>query len=79
MNTCLKKKTFNDVKYIISAGGGVPTNIPSPDGGFLHYVVVRVNGDYIDYEIRKIFPPLWEYVTYYFWKDTFYFLKGVFF
>ena len=70
------EKTFGGVKYIVSAGGGMPPNIPDSDGGFLHYIVVRVRGDYVDYEVRKIFPPVWEYLTLYMWKDAFYFLKN---
>ena len=71
------EKKFGGVKYIVSAGGGMPPNIPDSGGGFLHYVVVRVHGDYVDYEVRKIFPPVWEYLTLYIWKDAFYFLKNV--
>ena len=74
-----KAGKIGSVRYIVSGGGGMLTHIPAYDGGFLHYVVVRVHGDYIDYEVRKIFPPLWEYLTYYMWKDLFYFLKDVVF
>lgn len=70
-----KETVFGGVKYIISGGGGVITQIPSSDGGFLHYLVVRVNGDYVDYEVRKVLPPLWEGFFYYIWKEFFYFLK----
>ena len=70
------EKTFGGVKYIVSAGGGMPPNIPDSDGGFLHYMTVRVRGDYVDYEVRRIFPPVWEYLTLYMWKDAFYFLKN---
>ena len=72
-----KEKSFGGVKYITSGGGGMPTQIPASGGAFLHYTVVRVYGDYIDYEVRKIFPPVWEYLTLYMWKDAFYFLKDV--
>lgn len=74
-----KKREFGGVRYIISGGGGMLTQIPESDGGFLHYLVVRVNGDYVDYEVRKVFPPVWEFVTYYMWKELFYCLKYVFF
>lgn len=67
------------VRYITSGGGGMLTTFPSWDGGYLHYLSVRVYGDYVDYEVRKVFPPFWEYVTYYIWKDLFYFLKDVVF
>lgn len=72
-----KSQHFGGVKYITSGAGGQLTHFPSYDGGFSHYVVVRVYGDYVDYEVRRIFPPLWEYLTYYLWKDLFYALKSV--
>lgn len=71
-----KVKDFGGVKYVTSGGGGMPTQIPASDGAFLHYTVVRVYGDYYDYEVRKIFPPVWEFLTFYIWKDAFYFLKN---
>lgn len=73
------EKTFGGVKYITSGGGGMLTHFPAYDGGYLHYLVVRVSGDYVDYEVRRIFPPLWEFLTYYMWKDIFYFVKDVVF
>jgi hypothetical protein len=36
--------TFGGVKYVISGGGGALIQIPASDGGYLHYLVVRVNG-----------------------------------
>jgi len=72
-----KKSSFGGVKYIVSGGGGMTNQIPTPDGGFLHYTVVRVRGDYVDYEVRKVFPPLWEYFAYYVWKDLLYLLKDI--
>lgn len=72
-------ETFGGVRYIISGGGGMLIQIPSSDGGFLHYLVVRVYGDYVDYEVRKVFPPLWEFLTYYMWKEIFYLLKSIVF
>lgn len=68
---------YGGVRYITSGGGGNIIHFPSSDGGFLHYVVVRVYGDYVDYEVRKVFPPLWEYFTYYLWKDVFYTLVDI--
>lgn len=73
-----RKGTFGQVKYITSGGGGIPSHYPTRDGGYPHYVVVRVYGDYVDYEVRKIFPPFWEFLAYYIWKDIFYSLKDVF-
>ena len=74
-----KEGVYGGVKYICSGGGGMLIQYPERDGGYLHYVVVRVYGDYVDYEVRKIFPPLWEFFTYYMWKDIFYLLKDTFF
>jgi predicted phosphodiesterase len=74
-----RTNVFGGVRYVISGGGGMLTQIPDADGGYLHYLVVRVYGDYVDYEVRKVFPPFWEFVTYYMWKEAFYGLKYVFF
>lgn len=74
-----KECVYGGVRYITSGGGGIPTQVPESDGGYLHYLVVRVYGDYMDFEVRRVFPPLWEYFTYYMWKEIFYFLKDVFF
>ncbi|MDD5422363.1 MAG: metallophosphoesterase [Candidatus Omnitrophica bacterium] len=72
-----KEGRYGGVTYITSGGGGMFIQVPESDGGFLHYVVVRVYGDYVDYEVRKIFPPLWEFLTYYMWKELLYFVKDV--
>lgn len=74
-----QQREFGGVRYVISGCGGMPLLFPESDGGFLHYLVVRVYGDYVDYEVRKVFPPFWEFVTYYMWKEIFYGLKYVFF
>ena len=74
-----REASYGGVRYVISGGGGMLTQIPEADGGYLHYIVVRVYGDYVDFEVRKVFPPLWEYFTYYMWKEIFYFLKDVFY
>lgn len=70
-----KEALYGGVRYITSGGGGMLIQFPERDGGYLHYVVVRVYGDYVDYEIRRVFPPLWEYLTYYMWKELMYTLK----
>ena len=70
---------YGGVRYVMSGGGGMFIQIPESEGGYLHYLVVRVYGDYVDYEVRKVFPPLWEYFTYYMWKELFYFVRDVFF
>lgn len=74
-----REGAYGGVRYIISGGGGMLSQIPEADGGYLHYLVVRVYGDYVDFEVRKVFPPLWEYFTYYMWKELLYFVKDIFF
>jgi 3',5'-cyclic AMP phosphodiesterase CpdA len=74
-----KKENFGGVNYVVSGGGGILLHLPHSDGGFLHYTVVKVRGDYVSFETRKIFPPLWEFLTYYMWKEASYLLAGVFF
>lgn len=67
-----KHERFDNVDYIVTGGGGMIIEIPEADGGFLHYVRVVVDHDYVTYEVRKISPPLWEYMTYYIWKEALY-------
>jgi len=67
-----KSETFDGVENVVTGGGGMLIEIPEADGGYLHYVKVTVNHDYVKYEVRKVSPPLWEYVTYYFWKEAVY-------
>ena len=74
-----KAGAYGGVRYITSGGGGMFIQIPERDGGFLHYLVVRVYGDYVDYEVRRIFPPIWEFLTYYMWKEFLYYLKDAIF
>lgn len=74
-----KELRHGGVTYLTAGGAGFIPYAPGSSGGFLHYVVVRVYGDYVDYEVRKIYPPFWEYITYYMWKDLVYFLKGLLF
>lgn len=74
-----REAVYGGVRYIITGGGGMLNQIPESEGGYLHYLVVRVYGDYVDFEVRKVFPPLWEYFTYYMWKELFYFLKDIFY
>jgi predicted phosphodiesterase len=74
-----RENIHGGVKYITCGGGGIITWAPWWDGGYLNYVSIRVYGDYVDYEVRKIFPPFWEYITYYLWKDLYYIIKDVIF
>ncbi|UCD55524.1 MAG: metallophosphoesterase [Candidatus Omnitrophota bacterium] len=68
---------FGSVTYIVCGGGGSLLLQPTSAGGFLNYIFVKVNKDYIDYEIRKVSPPIWEFFAYYMWKDLIYFLQGL--
>ena len=72
-----KSQDFGGVKYVMAGSGGIVTQVPSSDGAFLQYLVVRVYHDYVDYEVRKVFPPLWEFLAYYMWKDIFYTLRDI--
>jgi len=63
---------FGSVTYVVCGGGGTLLIQPSYEGSFLNYIVVKVNRDYVDYEIRKVRSPLWEFFTYYMWKDIVY-------
>jgi 3',5'-cyclic AMP phosphodiesterase CpdA len=71
-----KSESFDGVENIVTGGGGMLIEIPESDGGYLHYVRVMVNGEYVTYEVRKVSPPLWEYLTYYFWKEAVYWVRN---
>ena len=71
-----KSEKFGGVENIVTGGGGMLIEIPEADGGYLHYVRVIVNHDYVTYEVRKVSPPFWEYVTYYFWKEAVYWARN---
>lgn len=66
---------YGGVRYIVTGGGGIITKAPEGDGGYLHYVVVRIYKDYIDYEVRKVHPPFWQIITYYMWKNLIYYVR----
>ena len=72
-----KVAKFGSVTYVVSGGGGTVLIQPSWEGAFLNYVVVKVNRDYVDCEIRKINPPIWEFFAYYMWKDLVYFVQSL--
>ncbi len=46
------------VPYFIVAGGGAPLYVPPELGGFYHFLVVKVDGDRVGFEVRKITPEL---------------------
>lgn len=69
---------FSGVEYLTSGAAGMPLEIAYSDGGFLHYVVVKIDGPYVSYEVRKVAPPFWQLITYYIWKDLVYYVRGLF-
>jgi len=71
-----KHQQFDGVDYITTGGGGMLIEIPESDGGYLHYVRVMVNHDYVTYEVRKISPPLWLHMSYYLAKKTVYWARN---
>ena len=73
-----RRANFDGVEQVVTGGGGMIIEIPERDGGYLHYVRVMVNNDYVTYEVRKVSPPLWEYVTYYFWKEAVYWVRNLY-
>ncbi len=71
-------EVFDGVDYITTGGGGMLTEIPDSEGGYLHYIRVMVNNDYVTYEVRKVSPPLWEFLTYYMWKELIYWARNLY-
>ncbi|NUM56665.1 MAG: metallophosphoesterase [Candidatus Hydrogenedentes bacterium] len=41
------------IHYVISAGGGAEVRVPEDEGGFHHFVLVRVRGDRFDWSVVK--------------------------
>ena len=72
-----REAEFGGVKYIITGGGGTLLIDPSWEGSVLNYLVIKVNHNYVDYEVRKIMPPTWEFFTYYMWKDLMFFVRDL--
>ena len=73
-----KAEVFDGVTNIVTGGGGMLIEIPEDDGGYLHYVRVHVNNDYVTYEVRKVSPPLWLQVTYYWGKEAMYWFRNLY-
>jgi len=71
-----KRGEFDGVENIVTGGGGMLIEIPEADGGYLHYIKVMVNHDYVTYEVRKISPPLWLHITYYLGKEALYWMRN---
>jgi len=67
---------FDGVENVCTGGGGMLIEIPEANGGYLHYVRVMVNNDYVTYEVRKISPPLWLHITYYLGKEALYWFRN---
>ncbi len=67
---------FGGVTYVVSGGGGALLfEAPTWENASNHYIVVKINGSYVDMEVRKVFPPLWLYSGFYFWRDLIFFVK----
>ncbi|MBD3296771.1 MAG: hypothetical protein GF392_05330 [Candidatus Omnitrophica bacterium] len=73
-----KHEEFDGVDHIVTGGGGMLIEIPEADGGYLHYVRVHVNNDYVTYEVRRVSPPLWAKLTYYMWKEMVYAFRNLY-
>ena len=73
-----KEEVFDGVTNIVTGGGGMLIEIPEDDGGYLHYVRVMVNNDYVTYEVRKVSPPLWMQATYYLCKESMYWFRNLY-
>lgn len=41
------------IHYVISAGGGAEVRVPEDEGGFHHFVLVKVRGDNFDWSVVK--------------------------
>ena len=41
------------VHHVITGGGGAPTGTPDEEGGFFHYLLVRVRGDEVTWAVVK--------------------------
>jgi len=72
-----RTEDFGGVKYVVCGGGGTLLTAPSWEGSSLNYIVVKVNRDYVSSEVRKIMPPVWQYFTFYMWKDLIYFVRDL--
>ena len=75
--SAVKSARFGSVEYIVTGGGGTPMMQPSSEGGILNYIIVKVNNDYTDFEVRRVYPPAWEFFTFYMWRDLLYFLRNL--
>jgi predicted phosphodiesterase len=73
-----KHEEFDGVDHIVTGGGGMLIEIPEADGGFLHYIRVQVNNEYVSYEVRRVSPPLWAELTYYMWKEMVYAIRNLY-
>ncbi|MBI3117915.1 MAG: metallophosphoesterase [Candidatus Hydrogenedentes bacterium] len=41
------------VQYVVSGGGGADMHTPEEEGGFFHYLYVRVRGDQVDWSVVR--------------------------
>ncbi|MFH1878425.1 MAG: metallophosphoesterase [Candidatus Omnitrophota bacterium] len=70
------RRKFDGVENIVTGGGGMLIEIPEANGGYLNYVRVVVNHEYVTYEVRKVSPPLWLHMTYYLGKEALYWIRN---
>ncbi|MBI4468196.1 MAG: metallophosphoesterase [Acidobacteria bacterium] len=49
------QETHDGIRYITTAGSGAPLYAQPQDGGFSHYVLVRVNGDKVSLQVIEPF------------------------
>jgi len=48
---------YETTEYIVSGGGGARLYAGPEDGGYHHYLLFHVDGDSIDFEVRRLEPP----------------------
>ena len=48
---------YGPTDYLISGGGGAALCAEPEDGGYHHYLLFRVDGDSIEFEVRMLEPP----------------------
>ncbi|MCX7570989.1 phosphodiester glycosidase family protein [Tumebacillus sp. DT12] len=51
-------KTVQGVEYIISGGGGKYTHIPANEGGYFHYVNLKIDGDDLQWEVVPLLDSI---------------------